>query len=164
MKAMARAAIAAALPLLACASASLAEDHAVGRNPAEIEFVTFPGLPQCARNAVLSGDPAKGPSVILGKIASGCTVPWHWHTPTEQLMMVKGTARVETKQGKPLVIQAGGFAELPPRHVHQFRCVAECLMYVHADGPFDIHYVDKQGNEIGPEAALKKPQKTAKRP
>ena len=34
-------------------------------------------------------------------------------------------------------------------------------MYVHADGPFDIHYVDRQGKEVGPEAALKRPQKGA---
>ena len=59
-----------------------------------------PGLPDCARNAVMSGDPSTGPSIILGKIAAG------W------------------------------------RHVHQFSCLKDCVMYVHSDGPFDIHYVD----------------------
>lgn len=151
--------------LLSFAAPALAEgaDHAIGRNPAEMKFVTFPGLPDCAVNAVQSGDPAKRASVILGRIKSGCTVPWHWHTPTEQLMMVSGTARVETKGAKPFVLKAGGFAELPPRHVHQFRCVSNCLMYVHADGPFDIHYVDGKGNEIAPDAALKNARRAAAR-
>jgi hypothetical protein len=39
-------------------------------------------------------------------------VRWHWHTPNEHLMLVSGRAR------------------------------QECVMYVHSDGPFDIHYVD----------------------
>jgi hypothetical protein len=37
--------------------------------------------------------------VIFGKGTAGCRVPWHWHTPTEQLMMVTGRAKVEMKDG-----------------------------------------------------------------
>ena len=65
MRAIVKATVAAALPLLACGSAALAEDHAVARNLAEMKFVTFPGLPECGLNTLLSGDPAKGPSTIL---------------------------------------------------------------------------------------------------
>ena len=36
-------------------------------------------------------------------------------------------------------------------------------MYVHADAPFDIHYVDKRGNEIPPDAALKPSQRASTR-
>jgi quercetin dioxygenase-like cupin family protein len=162
MRALARATVAAALPLLACGGAALAEDHATGRNLPEMKFVTFPGLPKCGLNSVLNGDPAKTPSTILAKIESGCIVPWHWHTPNEELMMVHGTAQIETRDGsKPFLLKPGGYAKLPPRHVHQFRCVKECLMYVHADGAFDIHYVDRQGREMAPEAALKRTQKAA---
>ena len=163
MKAVVKVLAVVAVPAALAPAAALAEGpgHAVGRNVSEMKFVTFPGLPECGRNTVLSGDPAQGPSIILAKISSGCTVPWHWHSPTEELMMVSGTARLETRDAKPLVLTAAGYAKLPPRHLHQFRCVSECLMYVHADGPFDIHYVDSQGNEIAPEAALKRRQKTA---
>ena len=148
-------------PALACLALFLAgaawadsSHQATGRNPKDMAFAATPGLPDCARNAVVSGDPTKGSSVILGRISAGCTVPWHWHSPTEQLMLVSGSATVETRGGKPIVLEPGGFAELPPRHVHQFRCEAQCLMYVHADGPFDIHYVDGEGREIGAAAAL----------
>ena len=78
-------------------------------------------------------------------------------------MMVSGTARVEPKDGKPIVLKEGGFAHLAPRHVHRFTCVSDCLMYVQADGPFDIHYVDAQGMEIPPEAALKAAQTAGRR-
>lgn len=138
-------------------------DHPVGRNLPDVKFVALPGLPDCALNAVQSGDPAKGPSIILAKIASGCTVPWHWHTPDEHLMMVSGSARLESRDGKPFVLKAGGFATMPGKHVHQFRCLKECVMYVQSDAPFDIRYVDDKGTEISPEAALKTKRKAAMR-
>ena len=129
---------------LAVAGTALAQghEHSVGRNLPDVEFTVTPGLPDCARNAVMSGDPSKGPSIILGKLAAGCTVRWHWHTPNEHLMLVSGRARLEPKDGKPFTLDAGGYAMMPARHVHQFRCLDDCVMYVHSDGAFDIHYVD----------------------
>ncbi len=129
---------------LAVAGTALAQGHeySVGRNLPDVEFTVTPGLPDCARNAVMSGDPSKGPSIILGKLAAGCTVRWHWHTPNEHLMLVSGRARLEPKDGKPFTLEAGGYAMMPARHVHQFRCLDDCVMYVHSDGAFDIHYVD----------------------
>ena len=158
-------AVAAGVGFMSFAQAGLAQgpDHAVGRNLTEMNFVAIPGLPSCALNAVQGGDPAKGPSIILAKIGSGCTVPWHWHTPNEHLMMVSGTARVESRAGKAIVLKEGGFAHLPPRHVHRFTCLSDCVMYEQADGPFDIHYVDAQGKEIPPETALKAGQSAQRR-
>jgi len=132
-----------------------ATGHAAGQNMADMKFVTFPGMPACATGSVQSGDPAKGPSIILAKAAAGCSFPWHWHTSNEHLMMVTGVARLETKDGKPLLLQAGGFAMMPSRHVHRFRCTSACALYVYSDAAFDIHYVDGQGKEISPDDALK---------
>ena len=126
-----------------------------GQNVTEMKFVTVPGLPTCAPGSVQSGDPTKGPSIILAKVSAGCSIPWHWHTPNENLMMVRGVARLEMKDGKPFTLTAGGFAMMPSRHSHQFRCEQACLLYIYSDAPFDIHYVDKQGNEISPADALK---------
>ena len=76
-------------------------------------------------------------------------------------MLVSGVARVEAKDGKLFTLQAGGFAMMPSRHVHQFRCTSACRMYVYSDAPFDIHYVDGQGQEISPADALKAVKETA---
>jgi quercetin dioxygenase-like cupin family protein len=145
------------LVLLISASAQGQEPvgKSVGQNVAEMKFVTVPGLPTCAQNSVQSGDPTKGASIILTKAAAGCTIPWHWHTPDEHLMMVSGVARLEMKEGEPFTLREGGFAMLPSRHVHQFRCERDCLFYVYSDGAFDIRYVDGQGKEITPGEALK---------
>jgi quercetin dioxygenase-like cupin family protein len=131
------------------------------RNMSEMKFSTVPGLPTCAPGSVQSGDPSKGPSVIIAKQAAGCSIPWHWHTPNEHLMIVTGTARVEAKDGKPFTLRAGGFAMMPSRHVHQFRCTSACVLYVYSDAAFDIHYVDAQGKEISPDDALKAVKETA---
>ena len=157
-----------AVSSLLCLSASDPRPRAAsppaGRNVAQMKLVAFPGLPPCARAAIESGDPTKGPSVLLAKMAAGCTVPWHWHTPNEHLMLVSGVARVQMKGEPPLTLRAGGYALMPAHHVHQFRCVSACTMFVYSDTAFDIHYVDARGREITPAAALKAVGETAVQP
>jgi quercetin dioxygenase-like cupin family protein len=126
-----------------------------GQNVTEMTFANVPGLPTCTVGSVQNGDPAKGPSIIFARIDAGCVIPWHWHTPSEHLMMVKGVAHVEMKDGKPLTLESGGYALMPSRHVHQFRCEKACSLYIYSDAAFDMHYVDAQGNEISAEDALK---------
>ncbi len=153
-----------ALTLALCATLSAqAQDavHPPGTNIAGMKFGPFPGLPTCASGSVQNGDPAKGPSFILAKLKSGCSVPWHWHTPSETLMMVSGTGRAEMKGGQGVTLQSGGFALMPATHVHQFVCQHDCMFYVYSDAPFDLHYVDAKGTEIAPEAALKAVKETA---
>ena len=131
------------------------EGHAISQSPAESEFVPVPGIPPCSTAAVQSGDPATGASILLAKAETGCIIPWHWHSPFEHLLMVSGTARVDTRSGEPITLRAGGYAQLPPKHVHRFSCTETCLFFVHSDAAFDIHYVDETGAEITPEQALK---------
>ena len=133
------------------------EPHTAGvaRNVTEMTFVNFPGMPTCATGSVQSGDPATGPSIIFAKMKAGCVFPWHWHTPTETLMIVSGVAHAQMKDGTPVTLRAGGFAVMPARHVHQFRCSTACSLYIHSDVAFDMHYVDAQGNELSPADALK---------
>ena len=47
--------------------------------PAEQKFVPFPNIPECAKGAVLHGDPNQGASTILVKSTGACTIPSHWH-------------------------------------------------------------------------------------
>ncbi len=135
--------------------------HPAAQNVADMKFTNIPGLPTCTTGAVVNGDPSKGPSIILAKAKAGCTFPWHWHTPNEHLMMVSGVARAEAKDGKPVTLRAGGFALMPSHHIHRFTCTTACSLYVYGDAAFDIHYVDAQGGEISPDAALKAVKETA---
>lgn len=139
-----------AVPCLASAQ----QDASAGSNMAAMTFGPVPGLPTCAPGSVQSGDPRTGPSFILAKVAAGCVIPWHWHTPNEHLMIVSGIVRLETKDGKPLTLQAGGFATMAARHAHLFRCTSACVFYVYTDAAFDIHYVDSLGHDVSPLEAL----------
>src|SRR3989337_928 len=82
-----------------------AAGHAAVQNMVEMKFGMVPGMPTCSTGSVQSGDPSKGPSIILAKTAAGCSVPWHWHTPNEHLMIVTGVAQLEMKDGKPLTLR-----------------------------------------------------------
>lgn len=135
--------------------------QSAGRNVMAMKLMTIPSLPTCALGSVQSGDPTKGPSIIFAKVPAGCSIPWHWHTPNEHIMIVSGVARLEMKDGKPLTLRAGGFALMSSHHVHQFRCERACQLYIYSDVAFDIHYVNRQRNEISPPEALKAVRETA---
>ncbi len=156
-----------ALSLVALQSAN-ADDKMVYAAKATSKFVNFPGLPACMTGSVQNGDPSKGPSVILAKAATGCVIPWHWHTANEQLMVVGGNAKIAMKEGAPTTIRPGDYVSLPAKNAHHFTCTAACSVFIVSDAAFDIHYVDKDGKEISPDEALKSkakaPMKKAKEP
>lgn len=145
------------LATLVCIGLGHATDMGVLRKMSENKFAPMAGLPQCTTLAVESGDPSKGPSVIVFKGTAGCVIPWHWHTPTEHVMVVSGSARMQMKDdNSTAVLGPGGYAMLPSKHVHQFTCTSACSAFVSSDGAFDIHYVDANGTEISPDVALAK--------
>ena len=130
---------------------------------ATAKFANFPGIPECAMGAVQQGDPAKGNAVLLLKARPGCIIPWHWHTPTERLMLISGRARAEMKDGSAVSLRSGDFMLMESKHVHQFTCLSgTCMLFnVTGNAPFDIHYVDPSGNEIPADQALKAKPKAA---
>jgi len=130
------------------------DDQMVFAAAATGKFANLPGLPTCASAAVQNGDPSKGPAVLLMKASAGCTIPWHWHTAGENLMMVSGRAKAEMKGGKTVDLKSGDYVKMPGKSVHQFAAVSAMMMFIAIDGPFDIHYVDASGNEIPSDQAL----------
>jgi quercetin dioxygenase-like cupin family protein len=124
---------------------------------ATLKYVNFPNMPTCITGSVESGDPAHGASVILGKLTPGCAIPWHFHTPNEQVMVVAGAVQFQMKDGPPTVLHRGDFVLAQSHHVHQAKCTGAvpCMMFVQSDVAFDIHYVDSTGAEIPPTEALK---------
>ena len=122
---------------------------------ASSKFANLPVLPSCMTLSVQRGDPSKGPSVIIAKFKPGCVVPWHWHTASEQLIVISGTGKAQMKDGQPVTLHQGDYLFLPSKHVHQFTAVTAVTMFDLPSGAFDIHYVDPSGAEITPEQALK---------
>lgn len=144
-----------ALCLTGLAQAQVTATEPAARNVAEMKFGPVPPLPTCMSGAVQNGDPEKGAFIVAVKLATGCAIPWHWHTAGEYLMIVSGSGRMEMKGHPPKTIRAGSYVQLPPRQVHQFRCMHKCSFFFYSDGAWEIHYVDAQGAEIAPDVALK---------
>src|SRR3954469_17732293 len=142
--------------VFACLFVAQADDMGVLRKLSENKLSPLAGLPSCITMAVESGDPSKGSSVIVFKGTFGCSISWHWHTPTEHVMIVSGSAKVEMRGGNSATLGPGGYAMMPGKHAHQFTCASTCSAFVHSDGAFDIHYLDANGKEISPDAALMK--------
>jgi hypothetical protein len=147
-----------ALLMVLCVAvfASAQDSGSMGKNVAAMKLTTIPPLPTCARGSVPMGDPAAGPSIIFARVNAGCIIPWHWHTPNENVMIVSGTALIDMKDAKSVTLTSGGYAMMMSHHAHQFTCKAgPCQFYVYSDAAFDLHYVDSKGNEMTPAAANK---------
>src|SRR6185295_10627846 len=124
-------------------------------SPQKLKFTPIPDMPGCSSAAILRGNPRSGPAWVLLKLASGCRVPWHWHTANETLVVISGQGTVEMKDGPPLQFAPGAYASLPSHHAHQASCSRTCLLFNGADAAFDVHYVDASGEEISADKALK---------
>ncbi len=123
-------------------------------SPATSKFGNMQSLPSCMTLSVLRGDPTKGASTILLKFKPGCSVPWHWHTADEALILVSGTGHAQMKDGKPMAMKPGDYVFLAGKGIHRFTAQSAVLMYDMPSGAFDIHYVDASDNEIPPDKAL----------
>jgi quercetin dioxygenase-like cupin family protein len=141
-------------------------DKAAIIHNANAKFAPVAGIPDCVTSALQRGNPKEGPSVMQLKFDSSCVVPWHWHSINETVTGVSGLLQITEKGGKPQVLGAGDYAYMPAKHVHQAKCAGTkpCTIFVHSDGPFDLHYVDKNGDEIPPEKALADVNKPADKP
>jgi quercetin dioxygenase-like cupin family protein len=127
-------------------------------NPAAgAKFAAIPNAPPCFTISVEKGDPTKGASVILARFAPHCVAPFHWHSPSETVMVASGALEAQMKGEKAIVAHSGDFLFLPSHHVHRATCngAAPCLVFLTSDAAFDIHWVDADGKEISLEQATK---------
>jgi len=144
----------AAVGLVALCAWAQGGDETHVANSGQLTFGSAPYLPSCLTMAPEHGDPSKGAFTLLLKFTSGCTVPMHWHTSAEELMLVSGSGKMQMQDGKTSLVDRGGFVYIPSKHPHAFTCATACTAFLSGDGVFDIHYVDKSGNEIPAEQAL----------
>ena len=97
-----------------------------------------------AKLAVQSGDPGKGPSVLLMKFPKGMTIPAHTHTADETVTIVAGSGvfgdgeTVDAAKGASL--SRGGFLSIPGKAAHWAIVKEELVMTVTMSQAADIHF------------------------
>jgi quercetin dioxygenase-like cupin family protein len=117
--------------------------------PDQAEYQPVPGSTSFEMVG-LRGDLAKSGGTFLSRMAPGAVAPWHRHSHTEEIVVLKGTIVAQLKGKDPVRLEAGGYSQLPSEWVHRFRCTedSECIIFVVDDGAFDLQWVDESGNEI----------------
>jgi quercetin dioxygenase-like cupin family protein len=108
-----------------------------------------PALPKGAQLALITGDPGKpGTYVIRVKIPAGYQIPAHWHSSAENLTVISGTVNVgmgdKLDKTTSKKLETGAFVYLPAKMNHFLWTTGPAIVQIHAQGPFDIVYVNPQ--------------------
>lgn len=96
-------------------------------------------IPKGCEIAVLHGDPAKPGADIFFKVPADFTIPKHWHTSAERMVLVSGNLRVTYDGQAPVTLRPGTYAYGPEKLAHVAYCEkgAPCVLFIAFDAPVD---------------------------
>jgi quercetin dioxygenase-like cupin family protein len=103
-------------------------------------------IPKGCEIAVLHGDPAKENADVFFKVPANFTIPKHWHTSAERMVLVSGELHV-TYEGQPTTtLTPGMYAYGPAKLPHGARCGngAPCVLFIAFEAPVDAIPAESQ--------------------
>jgi quercetin dioxygenase-like cupin family protein len=89
--------------------------------------------------AVLNGDPAKPNADVFLRLPAKATVPEHWHTSAERMVLVAGELSVRYKGQAEVLPRPGMYASGPAKLPHTASCGgnAPCVLFIAFESPVD---------------------------
>ncbi len=98
-----------------------------------------PFLPKGCGIAVLHGDPAKDNLDVFLKVPAKSTLPLHWHTSAERMVLVAGELHVTYEGQKTAVLKTGTYAYGPAKRPHDGYCASTmpCILFIAFESPLD---------------------------
>ena len=98
--------------------------------------------------AVLHGDPAKDNVDILFKVPANFSIPHHWHTSAERMILLSGTLKVTYDGQKSETLTTGMYAYGPSKRAHRAYCEEgdPCVLFIAFEDPLDAFEVMKESN------------------
>ena len=104
-----------------------------------------PFLPEGCGIAVLHGDPAKPNVDVFLKVPAKSTLPLHWHTSAERMVLVAGELHVTYEGQKTTVLEPGTYAYGPAQRPHHAQCASTvpCVLFIAFESPLDAVPVEK---------------------
>jgi quercetin dioxygenase-like cupin family protein len=91
------------------------------------------------------------------KIEPGTTVPEHWHTSTERMILLSGMMEVDYEGQEPVTVHPGTYAYGPAKLPHETHCLGEanddpCILFIAFEDPVDA--IEGRSDPVpeGPEA------------
>jgi len=106
-----------------------------------------PFLPKGCAIAVLHGDPAKDNVDVFFKVPAKSTIPLHWHTSAERMVLVAGKLHVTYDGQKTAVLRPGTYAYGPAKRPHKGFCASTspCVLFIAFESPLDAVPVENIG-------------------
>jgi len=104
-----------------------------------------PFLPKGCGIAVLHGDPAKDNVDVFFKVPAKSTIPLHWHTSAERMVLVAGVLHVTYDGQKKAVLRSGTYAYGPAKQPHKGYCASAvpCVLFIAFESPLDAVPVER---------------------
>jgi quercetin dioxygenase-like cupin family protein len=96
-------------------------------------------LPKGCRISVLHGDPAKNNADIFLEVPASSTLPRHFHTSAERMVLVSGELHVTYDGHKTAVLKPGTYAYGPARLAHKAECrkAGPCVLFIAFESAVD---------------------------
>jgi uncharacterized RmlC-like cupin family protein len=106
-----------------------------------------PFLPKACGIAVLHGDPATDNLDVFLRVPAKSSLPLHWHTSPERMVLVAGELHVTYDGQKTTVLKPGTYAYGPAKRPHKGFCasVVPCVLFIAFESPLDAVPVKSTG-------------------
>ena len=105
-----------------------------------------PFLPKGCGIAVLHGDPSKDNVDVFLKVPAKSTIPPHYHTSAERMVLVAGELHVTYDDQKTAVLKPGTYAYGPAKRPHKGFCASAvpCVLFIAFESPLDAVPVESK--------------------
>lgn len=102
-------------------------------------------MPQGTELSILHGVPSKKNADAFIKIQSKATIPSHWHTSAERMILVSGELHVTYEGQEKIILKTGSYAYGPAKLSHEAFCASEtpCVLFIAFEAPVDAFPVTK---------------------
>ena len=133
---------AAAIASVSGLSRPAAQEQAVTRSAQDprLEWGPCPAfMPAGCGLAVAHGDPAKPNADVFLRVPANATIPEHWHTSAERMILVAGELVVRYQGQDSMVLTPGTYAFGPAtlRHSASCRSTTPCILFIAFESAVD---------------------------
>ena len=134
--------VVAAIAVMGILPETAAQEQAVTRQAqdSQLQWGPCPAfMPAGCGLAVLHGDPAKPNADVFLRIPAKATIPEHWHTSAERMVLISGELSVRYKGQAPTVLRPGMYAYGPAKVPHSASCAGDtpCVLFIAFESAVD---------------------------
>ena len=129
----------AVIALAVMAGAALSAEKAMVTAASEMKWVDNPAI-KGAKQAVLWGDPAKGPYGALKSVRGGTKIGMHTHTHAQRVVVVSGIIEFNMEGEAKKALGTGSYVSIPAAAAHDATCKpgADCVYFEEGMGAADF--------------------------